>query len=120
MYESTETDVQQKPGAVKYLVPVLAAILFGSLVGAGAMMLYAPRSGKETRKQINKSTRELRDKAVGGVRQAVKNTASRSRKIGRNTKKRVNSLQEQGREQIADRLGKVASGVKAAQKAIEP
>ncbi len=116
MYQSSETDLRTG----RYILPVVGAILFGTLVGAGAMMLYAPRSGKETRKQIQNNSRELRNRAFGSVRKAVKHTATRSRKLGRSAKDTANSLQEQGRERIADQLGKVASSVKAAQKAVQP
>ena len=41
----------------------LAAFAIGALVGTGAALLYAPRSGKETRKLLAKKGRELKDKA---------------------------------------------------------
>jgi len=36
--------------------PVLAGLLIGGLAGAGAMLLLAPQSGKETRAQIQQKT----------------------------------------------------------------
>ena len=38
----------------------LAAFAIGALVGTGAALLYAPRSGKETRKLLAKKGRELK------------------------------------------------------------
>ena len=38
---------------------ILVGIVIGALVGAGAMLLLAPGSGKDTRTQIEKKAREL-------------------------------------------------------------
>lgn len=35
----------------------------GALIGAGIALLYAPQSGKETRKQLARKARQLKDKA---------------------------------------------------------
>jgi gas vesicle protein len=41
----------------------LAAFAIGALVGTGIALLYAPRSGKETRELLAKKGRELKGKA---------------------------------------------------------
>jgi gas vesicle protein len=43
-------------------VSILGVMLIGTLVGAVAMLLLAPRSGKDTRTQIQKKGIELRDR----------------------------------------------------------
>ena len=48
----------------------LAAFAIGAIVGAGVAILYAPRSGKETRDLLAQRTRDLRDKAVDTVQDA--------------------------------------------------
>jgi gas vesicle protein len=40
---------------------ILLGMLIGSVAGALAMLLLAPQSGKDTRKQIQKKSIELRD-----------------------------------------------------------
>jgi gas vesicle protein len=42
---------------------VLAAFAIGALIGTGVALLYAPRSGKETRKLLVKKGRELKGQA---------------------------------------------------------
>jgi len=42
----------------------------GALIGAGIALLYAPQSGKETRKLMSKRAKLLRDKAQVTVEQA--------------------------------------------------
>ena len=43
---------------------VLGGMLIGALVGAAVMLLLAPRSGKDTRTQIQKKGIELRDQTT--------------------------------------------------------
>ena len=47
------------------VVPGLcAAFAVGALVGAGLAILYAPRSGKETREILSKKAQDLKDAAL--------------------------------------------------------
>jgi gas vesicle protein len=41
----------------------VTAFAIGAALGAGVALLYAPRSGKDTRKLLTKKGRELKDKA---------------------------------------------------------
>ena len=52
----------------------LLAFLWGALIGAGVALLYAPRSGEETRNEIKGGVRRLRktaEDAVRGVQDSV-------------------------------------------------
>ena len=48
----------------------LAAFAIGALAGAGIALLYAPRSGKETRKLIADKSREFKGKATDVIEDA--------------------------------------------------
>ena len=56
----------------------LVAFSLGALLGATLALLYAPRSGKETRELLAQRTRDLKEKA-GGVLETAKETLSRKR-----------------------------------------
>jgi len=112
--------IEISPAVRAVLVPAAAALLVGSLVGAGAMLLWAPRSGRETRKQIRDTTTGLREKAAGGVLKAVKGAADRRNRLGRGLREKASDLSEHGREAIADQLGKVETRVKQAKIAVRP
>ena len=45
----------------------LAVFAIGALAGAGIALLYAPRSGEETRELIAAKGRDLKDKATGAL-----------------------------------------------------
>ena len=52
------------------IVGYLAAFAIGALVGTGAALLYAPRSGKETRELLAKKGLALKDQASEVVENA--------------------------------------------------
>ena len=48
----------------------IAAFAIGALIGTGAALLYAPRSGKETRALLAKKGRDLKGKATDAIEDA--------------------------------------------------
>ncbi len=53
-------------------------LLIGAAVGAGIALLYAPKSGRETRKYLRRKAEDARDTVVettGQVRDTLKDTA---------------------------------------------
>ena len=50
---------------------VAAAFLVGGLIGAGVALLYAPKSGQETRKDIAKAARKVKKEAVEIVEDTI-------------------------------------------------
>jgi gas vesicle protein len=57
---------------------LIAAFAVGALVGAGLAILYAPRSGRETREILGRKARHLKDAASEAFEQG-KNLASEAR-----------------------------------------
>ena len=57
MRDYEDDDVVEKGGST------ISAFLWGALLGAGAMLLFAPRSGRETRQELSDSFRRLKDTA---------------------------------------------------------
>ena len=47
----------------------VAGSVLGAAVGAGIALLYAPRSGKESREWLARQTRELKDRVAGAYEQ---------------------------------------------------
>jgi gas vesicle protein len=46
---------------------ILAAFAIGALIGTGVALLYAPQSGKETRKLLAKKGRDLKGQATDAI-----------------------------------------------------
>lgn len=105
---------------VRQAAPVLTALVLGGLVGAGAMMLFAPKSGKETRANLQHKGRDLKDKTVGGVKDAVKQAATRGQQFGDDLMGRADDLQHDGREALAEQLGHIENAARKARKMVQP
>jgi gas vesicle protein len=62
-YEDGPTIIIERHGSV-------AAFLWGGIIGAGVALLLAPRTGEETREELQRGARRLRDQAEDAVRGA--------------------------------------------------
>jgi gas vesicle protein len=91
---------------------LLAGMLIGGLVGAVAMLLLAPRSGKDTRKQMREKGIELRDRTT----EMVDDTMS---KVRTNAKKMTTGLKDQVQEAAVQQLDNVSEAAQAGKKAIQ-
>jgi gas vesicle protein len=76
---------------------VFGGMLIGALAGAATMLLLAPQSGKETRKQIQEKGLELRDRTTEMVEDTVAQVRSKANKITADVK---NYAQEKAVEQL--------------------
>jgi gas vesicle protein len=70
-----------------------AALLLGAAVGAGLALLYAPRSGRETRQQLSSSANRLRERA----NDAYGTVSSRARQTAERAKGMANDVQSKGK-----------------------
>ena len=104
----------------------VAGLLVGSAIGAGTALLKAPRSGEETRKQIQKKATEAQNKAGDTVQQVRK----RAEEIGDQVTERTAEMRAQARDvsddvsQQAEELGdqvtsRVDEGKKRLSKALK-
>ena len=69
------------------------ALLFGAAVGAGLALLYAPRSGRETRQQLSSSANRLREKA----NDAYSTVSTRARQTADRAKDLADDVQSKGK-----------------------
>jgi gas vesicle protein len=60
---------------------ILLGMLIGSVAGALAMLLLAPQSGKDTRRQIQKQGIELRDRTTGMVEDTLAQVRSNPNRV---------------------------------------
>jgi gas vesicle protein len=78
------------------------AFLFGALAGAAAALLLAPRSGRETREEIQQGARRLRDAAEETARQV---------------RDSVNQTLEEVRDEVGGRFDAARDAVEAGRQA---
>lgn len=86
----------------------LSAFLWGALIGAGAMLLYAPRAGAETRRELNDSINRLRETADAALRDVQESVTDTVRDARGNVETRVGATRS-----ALDASREAARGAKA-------
>jgi gas vesicle protein len=98
---------------------VMVGILVGGLAGAVTMLLLAPRSGKDTRKQIQEKSIELRDRTNEIVEDTVSQVRSNVNKFTHDGREKFNELKQQGQELAVEQLEHVTEAAQAGKKALQ-
>jgi gas vesicle protein len=98
------------------------AFLIGGTIGAAIGLLYAPRSGEETRQLLKDESNEMVDKAKLSIQNAqdnamttIQEAQTRLETLNKETKERLGKLQEIAKntmEEQKESLGKGYSNVK--------
>ncbi len=83
---------------------LLKGLLIGGLIGVVAGILYAPKSGKETREDIARTTDELLSKAKDEYEKAIE----KSKAAYENAVKRLKDLELSTKEKVHEIEGKVS------------
>lgn len=108
--------MEQMTGGAKH---VLTGILIGGLVGAAAMLLFAPQSGEEMRANLLEKAEELRDKTSETVKDTVSQVTSKAGKLRGEVKGKAQDLKSMGQDMLVEKLERAAEAVEAAKKAVQ-
>jgi gas vesicle protein len=95
-----------------------AGVLAGGLIGAGAMLLLAPQSGKKTRDQIQLEGLELRDRVTESVEDTVAQTRGKAHQIMDGVHKQAKELKQRGQDMLDEQKEVVSQAVEAEKTAI--
>lgn len=79
---------------------LLAGITIGALIGAGVALLLAPQAGEETRRDLSRRARELRDEATDRWDDASHRARREVRRRGRQLRERLDEGIDQVREKL--------------------
>jgi len=96
----------------------LAGVLAGGLIGAGAMLLLAPQSGKKTRDQIQHEGVELRDRVTESVEDTVAEGRGRARRIMDDVTRQAKELRRRGQDMLEEQKEVVSQAVESEKTAI--
>ena len=91
---------------------VLAGILVGGLAGAVTMLLLAPQSGRDTRRQIREKSIELRDRTS----EMMEDTMAQVRT---NTNKIAMGVKDYSKDMAVEQLDNVSEVAQAGKKVIQ-
>lgn len=104
---------------------VAGAFLLGGLIGAGIALLYAPKSGRETRKDISKAAKSVKrdaaelvedtiqsvDEFVGNVKDRASDIIDRGVELSDSAKKEVVKSLEYGQKIIEKQRKRIIEGL---------
>ena len=97
------------------VVRVGSIFLIGGAIGAAIALLYAPQSGQETRKDIKRTARRVKNEAVD----LVEDTMDRVDNFVDETKDRVTELIDMGINFSGNARKEIVETLERSQKAIE-
>jgi gas vesicle protein len=105
----------------------LGAFVWGALLGAGAALLLAPRSGRETRDELRAGALRIRDRAEDAVRQVSDNVQETIGGVRGEIHGRIDAARDafdagrraarESREEMEARLREVRTGVRTGMEA---
>jgi gas vesicle protein len=97
----------------------LTGLLLGGLVSAGAVLLFAPHSGEETRASIRREGVHLRDRTAQTVDGTVAQVRDRVHEITSGVREKAEELQQDGQDMLYGQKERASTAVKAARDAIQ-
>src|SRR5512134_2532223 len=102
-----KTHKQELEHTTRAAKPILSGFLVGSVIGAATALLFAPRSGEETRAEIRGKAVELRDQATETVKDKVSQAKSRVSDVKDNFREKVEGLKQRGKYTVSRQLDRV-------------
>lgn len=96
----------------------LAGLLTGGLVGAVTMLLLAPKSGKDTRRQIREKSIQLYDQTTDIVEDTVAQGRSNLNDLSSDGRDKIKELKQHGQKLAIEQLDHLSKATKAGKKAV--
>jgi gas vesicle protein len=97
----------------------VAGLLFGSLAGAGAMLLLAPHSGKRTRADLQAKGIVLRHQATETVEDAVDNARATLHDVKADVRKEARELGQRGQDILDEQKERISEAAAKVQSAVQ-
>lgn len=98
---------------------MLTGFLVGGLVGAATALLFAPRSGEETRAEIRDKSIELRDRTTETVKDTVSQAKSKANELKENVWEKADELKQRGKEVVSQQLDRVSQTAETGKKKVQ-
>lgn len=96
----------------------VAGLVVGGLSGAGAMLLFAPQSGKKTRTQIQKQSIALGKQTTQAVEHALTQVRGKTREITDEVHDQAETLGQRGQDVIDEQRDNLGQTLKDLGKAV--
>jgi gas vesicle protein len=114
-----KTDNRELEHTTNAAKPVLTGFLVGSVIGAATALLFAPRSGEETRAEIREKALELRERTTETVKDTVSQAKSRAYEVKDNVREKAEELKQRGKHTVNKQLDRLSHAAEAGKEKIE-
>lgn len=104
-FENQVETLQRRTRPVK---PVLGGFLVGSVIGVATALLFAPRSGEQTRAEIRGRAVDLRDRTTETVRDTVSQAKSKAYDFKDTVVEKAEDLKQRGKNIVNRKLDDVS------------
>jgi gas vesicle protein len=92
-----------------------STFLLGAALGAGVALLYAPRSGEETRNMLRQRSIEMRDTATAKLEEAQYKADT----LNKQARRTAAELKEVGRQTLEEQKASLERGARRAKETIQ-
>lgn len=100
--------------------------LLGGVIGAAIGILYAPRSGEETRQMLISESQQIKEKTIDTIQEtqnraleAIKEAQLRAEKLNQEAMERLNRLQKIAHDVAEEQKSSLEKGVSEAKDAMK-
>jgi gas vesicle protein len=107
-HEFEQMEFEGTTGAGKH---VFKGLLIGSLVGAATMLLFAPRTGQETRAEIRGKAMELRDRTTETVKDTVSQAKSKAYELKDTVREKAEEIKQRGKHTAREQLERASQAI---------
>ena len=102
--------------------PILGGFLVGSVIGVATALLFAPRSGQETRAEIRDKAVELRDRTTETVKDTVSQAKTKAYEIKDTVtdtvREKAEELKLRGKQTVNRQLDNVSEAAETGKKKV--
>jgi gas vesicle protein len=109
-------NIQQRTHPAK---PILGGFLVGSVIGVATALLFAPRSGEETRAEIRHKAEELRDRTTETVKDTVSQAKSKVYEIKDTVVEKTEELKQRGKHTVNRQLDNVSEAAETGKQKVK-
>ena len=111
-----EHEIEQIHHRTNRAKPVIGGFLVGSVIGVATALLFAPRSGEETRAEIRDRAVELRDRTTETVNQTVSQAKSKAYEIKDTVQQKAQEVKERGKHTVTQQLDRASEALDTGKK----
>ena len=87
----------------RFVLTIVASLVIGGLIGVGVALLYAPQSGRATRRYLRSKSEALKERALEEVEHTRSKARGKLNKASKRLQSQANQMDKQLQDKVEDR-----------------